>query len=305
MPFSKLRLKQIANEIRKAQKATLKGLRNGEDAASSEILALLKQLSKDLKHQLLDISEEKFQAFHLNRLLLIVDEQIKNFKKRSTDILKGKTKDAVERSKDFWIAQFDALKKVDAFFPAIPPIVSEQTLSVIGNLSTELISGLADDVAKKLKVELQKAVLGSKTPYETARGLDNIIGPRGNVGASAAADRIVRTEVNRAYSMADELMRQTNNDNRPTDAPRLIKIWVTAGDSRVRSAHEEMNLLWVYADDDFRVPIAGKGGDLSGKNEYMSGPHDPKASAGNVVNCRCVIYTAPEYMAAEYGAKEQ
>lgn len=305
MPFTKAQLKQTAERIRNAQIQALKSLRAGENAASKEMLALLKTMYRDLKREVLYVTDGPFKTFHLKRLLQIVDDAIAAFDIQAKEIMSGHAENAMAAAREFWIDQFNAVKKIDSFYPAIPPLVSEESLSVIGTLSTELIQGLSDDVSKRLKLEIQRVVMGQRTPFEATKAMAHVIGPRGDVGAGAAADRIVRTEVNRAYSMTDELFRQENQDSRPADAPLLIKIWATSEDARVRPTHELVDLKWVYADEEFKVQIADKHGDPSGRHEMMTGPHDPKASAGNVVNCRCTTYTVPEYLASDFDATQQ
>lgn len=305
MPFTKAQLAKIGAEIRKANRLALKGLRSGEDQAVKEILKLLKQMNDDLKASLLDLKPSEFKASQLKRLQVMIDTAIMDFKDRASQAMAKHAKSSVEISRAFWIDQMDALRKIDKFVPAVMPVISDEGLSVISTLSVEVVKGLADDTAKKLKLELQKAVMGNQTPYDAAQAVSEIVGPRGNIGASAAAERIVRTEVNRAYNLTDELFRQQSLEQRPEDAPPIVKIWVAAPDDRVRASHEKVDHLYVYADDEFKVPIAGKKGVLTDRFELMTGPHDPKASAANVVNCRCTTYTVPEYLASDFDAKPQ
>ncbi len=61
----------------------------------------------------------------------------------------------------------------------------------------------------------------------------------------------------------------------------LVKEWVPTLDNRTRPAHRDMaNSPGIPLDQDFMV-----GG------EAMDRPGDPKASAENVINCRCALFT--------------
>jgi len=60
---------------------------------------------------------------------------------------------------------------------------------------------------------------------------------------------------------------------------KLVKKWLPAEDARTRPAHAAMaNKPYIPMDDKFNV-----GG------EMLSRPGDPAGSAGNVINCRCVL----------------
>lgn len=59
---------------------------------------------------------------------------------------------------------------------------------------------------------------------------------------------------------------------------KLKKEWVTAEDERVRSSHRQADGQLVGIDKNFLV-----------NGEYLSRPGDPNGSAGNVINCRCVV----------------
>jgi hypothetical protein len=303
--FTKAELKAIAGRIRKAQKDAMKALRSTEEGASESILALLRNLHNDITADLSAIQSDKFMAFHLKRIQSVVDSAIQNFKATAQAATISDTSKAMQITQRLWSDRLDVLQKLEVGPVGIVPVLSDESLAVIQSLSTELISGLADETAKKIKLELQKGVLGSASPFDIARAIEPVVGLRGGVGASAAADRIVRTEINRAFSMADEMFRRGAIEDRPEDAAPLVKIWATAGDDRVRDTHAEMDGLYVMAEDDFRVPLSGKGGKASSRTEPMTGPHDPKASAGNVVNCRCVLYTVPEYLADQFGGRPQ
>lgn len=59
--------------------------------------------------------------------------------------------------------------------------------------------------------------------------------------------------------------------------------WIAANDHRTRHAHRKVD--GDITDNEFTVPVYK--GDLKIGEERMKGPGDPKASKGNVINCRC------------------
>lgn len=87
------------------------------------------------------------------------------------------------------------------------------------------------------------------------------------------ADTIARTETNAAYINGDWAAAQALGEFGPVE-----KVWVASIGPRTRVDHAEAH--------DQTVPMADPF-DVGG--EAMMFPHDPNASAGNVVNCRCHV----------------
>jgi hypothetical protein len=70
----------------------------------------------------------------------------------------------------------------------------------------------------------------------------------------------------------------------------LRKEWVSAEDARTRNSHRFANGQIVDMDQPFRINIPLDQRVIGGDEfELMMIPGDPSASAGNVINCRCVI----------------
>ena len=97
--------------------------------------------------------------------------------------------------------------------------------------------------------------------------------------AKYRATRIARTEVvgmsNRASFMSAESAGMQNT---------MQKFWIPYLDERTRFSHAEMeNYPPIPLDESFIVNTA------DGGTDKMLYPGDPNGSAGNVINCRCVI----------------
>ena len=92
------------------------------------------------------------------------------------------------------------------------------------------------------------------------------------------ARMIVRTESQKAafYGRklgADKIEYETTSE------------WIAANDHRVRHSHHDVDGDIIDTGAKFKVPrMRGK---FQIGYDMMSGPGDPKASAGNVINCRC------------------
>jgi hypothetical protein len=69
--------------------------------------------------------------------------------------------------------------------------------------------------------------------------------------------------------------------------------WIAANDHRTRHSHRRVDGDVVDPYQKFKVPVFK--GDLQIGEETMEGPGDPKASAGNVINCRCTSASRIKY----------
>lgn len=122
----------------------------------------------------------------------------------------------------------------------------------------------------------QKQGWGIERMVTELENLDAIMGYR--------ARRIVRTELGIAANFGHNLAAEEVDFE-------VDKEWITANDHRVRDSHRKMDGQLIDTDLHFEVPVY-KGKTLIGE-ERMSGPGDPSASAGNVINCRCTIALVP------------
>lgn len=100
------------------------------------------------------------------------------------------------------------------------------------------------------------------------------------------SETIARTESHTAAQFS-------SNQSVAIAAPEATKIWTTAGDERVRSfsegdkySHRAIDGQEKLMNQPFEVP--GRNG-----TELLDFPGDPKGSAANIINCRCVqVYDA-------------
>lgn len=94
------------------------------------------------------------------------------------------------------------------------------------------------------------------------------------------ARMIVRTEIAKAQFYGRQLAEQDSEW-------KLNKTWVAADDARTRPSHHKIDDKTIAYDNKFSVDMY-KGRVRIGV-ELMDGPGDPTASAGNIINCRCVL----------------
>lgn len=148
--------------------------------------------------------------------------------------------------------------------------------ALINYFRTDLLTEAVFPVSETTRIQIM-AVL-SKAQTE-GWGVERIVRELSNDELTIYRARmIVRTESTRAMFYGQKLGEQESNWE-------SIKIWIAADDHRTRHSHNKV-------DDDktdsrFAVPVY-KGGVQIGV-DMMEGPGDPKASAGNLINCRCTI----------------
>ena len=133
-------------------------------------------------------------------------------------------------------------------------------------------------------------VAGEKTPFQIMQAVGNLLRTqplRGEMGPIAnQAERIVRTEMNQAFSIAARV----RGNEIAADVPGMLHYWRSARDGRVRDTH---------ATADSRYRPGGSPGPIPWNKPFsvggtsMRNPHDPRGGAANNVNCRCV---AIQYM---------
>lgn len=87
---------------------------------------------------------------------------------------------------------------------------------------------------------------------------------------------IARTE---SASAGNEGKERSAREWSEESGERLYKLWIAGGSKEPRQTHLDV-------DDDIAIPIEAQ---WNVGGEMMDRPHDPNASAENVINCSCVV----------------
>lgn len=160
--------------------------------------------------------------------------------------------------------------------------------------SADLIVTIGRELIPKVNASIARAVLGGVTPFEAMKQIDSLVGNgpgRGGIhrtdgpgGASYQAERIVRTEVNRVYSVAlDSFNGELVNSLGPNASKKLKKRWVSGPwrEGR-RENHREMDGEEVPFDETF--------------SNGLKYPRDPAAfdKPEEVINCGCTWVLVPD-----------
>ena len=136
------------------------------------------------------------------------------------------------------------------------------------------IKQMQDTTKNMLALVIKKGVENGETNREIAIRLRNT----GKVDSKFRALRIARTETLGMYNSATQASVDETGLN-------FDKVWSTTKDLRTRRRKKKSKWdHWVM--DGAKVK---KGEDFMVSGEPLSFPGDPKGSAGNIINCRCVL----------------
>lgn len=118
-------------------------------------------------------------------------------------------------------------------------------------------------------------------------GISKIVSELGTIDMTVSrAYTIVRTESLKAMQYGQKVAASSSRW-------QSVNQWISAHDDRTRHSHRIVDGMKVDEGQRFPVPIFKtiKGVDYQQGVDLMTGPGDPFASAGNVINCRCTLVT--------------
>lgn len=141
-----------------------------------------------------------------------------------------------------------------------------ERITSVTNMSKAKARGVINDVI---------AAMPGEDEFDVGRQIKKSLEKQGGKISKWRARMIARTEVVSASNAGQQIGAEAAN------VP-MKKTWVSTMDDRVRDRHARMNGVSVGLENDFIV-----GG------EPMNTPGDPRASAGNTVNCRCTVSYQP------------
>lgn len=99
------------------------------------------------------------------------------------------------------------------------------------------------------------------------------------------AQTIARTVTRASATTTQKSTWKEMNDDEPDEDEKIMRVWVTRRDGKVRPSHRKMDGL--YVDVDGKFPEVDAEGNRTGKT--LDGPAVGTAGVGNIANCRCVI----------------
>ncbi len=309
---------------------TAQGIRNVERA--------IRELRDEIGARLLAFTgaaDEPFRIALVPRLRAEIDEALESFRIGASGEIQARLTDAFDLGGRVTATAFQR-----AGLPVLFPSISPELLSVlrasVENVLAEIVSDLGDRIGQQLRfaavgLEPSSAAISRvanllRTSTEVRRGL------RRRVGFGFQAESIVRTEVGRMFSSAQ----QAASEQIAGTIPDLRKRWVTT--LRQRRGHVDVERRYATGGEIGPIPVSQRfkvtdftrtgrtsfltlGGRIQPQFGTVVGqrvvrtkpftrrgriivdrmlhPRDPAGSAGNVISCTClVIEVIPEIESA-------
>lgn len=250
-----------------------------EDRAAEAQLRLLRTMRKELLAKL--ASAKGFRSWQLKQLLAAVDAYVAQGRVTATSALVESATAAAKLG-----AEAAAVQLVAA--PGLAG-VSRALLNQLVKLGRASLHDVWRELGVSLKRAIRRTVLGIDDPFEAMKRLAALIRDEKTFGSAfTRAEIIVRTETNRAFSGANAESAQQAAAIAKKTGGRVVKWWLTAGDSRVRPDHVQAGKDYTRAK---AIPLEEP---FEVGGERLMYPLDPDASAEQTVNCRCVMLQAVE-----------
>lgn len=253
------------NLKRKISKITREGDKLDKETAKS-FFRILRDTRRRINTGILEAPE--LDVVWLTRIRDSVDEHIVSFRDRITG-------DLLDKESTSWL---QGIRMVDeplgtAGITLAIPSVSEELLRTLQFDSTDLITGLSDDMRSKVRTTLNRAVLGELKPEQAIKRINSELELIGNRG-----EKIVRTEVGRSFSIAN----QARQSQAQEILPQLKKQWQISEVARTRDGHREANGQIRDINKSFDIR-----NDRTGVIDKLMFPRDPTAPPEQVIKCRC------------------
>lgn len=268
--------KKIADIIKKA---------NGLDEISyKRMVNILSDFQKRLANEIREQATpglNRMTVQQMNAIDIFLKREIPKIQATLISALNGVQSEAWNLGNNLAI---ETLASVGLNIGAVP-VFSPEQFQIATEISADLIKGINNDMLGKINLEIRTAVLGEKNVYETMKRVDDVLGltAQGKTtsgGVTYRAERIVRTETNRAFNLANRVQVEKLSQQ----IKGLKHAWVAEVDQRTREEH-------IKADDDYNPDGGGQAIPVDEPfvvgGEKLMYPGDPAGSAWNVINCRC------------------
>lgn len=288
-----------------------------EDATVRSILAMFKQLRKEVADAIVAVPPDRWEAFRLRALQQHIRRLIDTFERRLKDEISAAFEYAVADGRD---SVLEPLLELSTTLPrelqdviGTRPVLAdfrpnisisaatfmgptESQANVAVDFTAALIQNIVEPMRAQIDTVLRRAILGRLKPLEAMRAVTKILGVEAQAGVwakrkpivsgvAARAETDVRTEMQRMYNLSHfgqmNMLSQTMAD--------LTKRWIATSDMRTRGSHlkihAETRLKPIPVTKPFwLIPMKGP---RRGKRYPLMYPGDPTAPPELTINCRC------------------
>jgi SPP1 gp7 family putative phage head morphogenesis protein len=247
-----------------------------EDEAAKRMRGLMTDLRRDVAVQI--TGEDDYTNLRLKGLQDSYGRLIDKFGADAQQLAKGAVGDSWAMGGDMVNQQLATIGMDGIHFSP-----STAQAAVVLDFTSDLITGIENDIRKGVDTQVRLAVLGAKSPFQAMKDVTTVMGIPSRAsdrakGLTYRAEMIVRTETGRAFNMAN----QSSQEEAAKKIPGLRKEWLATADDRTRQSHLNAHGQVVDVDKPFNI-----GGYL------MMYPNDPAGPASETINCRCTSVTLP------------
>ncbi len=248
-----------------------------QDDTIRRSMQILNDTRKDIADRLISFGEDNFDVSNLQRLQGVVDNALLQFESRFDSDLK-------QSASSFWDQGFKTTTEplenvVGINIQSLGP--TQGLLEIIQTANSDLVKDVTRRARNQINNELRQAVFGLKRPMDAQRDIVKALSAQKQQGTrknlAAAAERIVRTQMNQIFSIAQE----QGFVQAKKQIPDLQRQWITARDNRVRGPGSNPASKGNHRRLDGEIRDVGE--------RFSNGllfPRDPAGKAEDVVNCR-------------------
>lgn len=234
-------------------------------------ISYLTSLRDGFRAQLAGGQLTEFGEFRLNEQIAAFDAMIDDYWAKMRSLSNSSIQDSYSLGERTVVEPAQEVGLQVSFFRP-----SDAQLQVIMNYTADLIGGITEEMRGRIHTAIRLNALGYAPMRKAMRDIEDILGvPAGakeKTGFAYRAERILRTETNRAYNVAIVAQQERLAEERPG----LRKMWVATADKRTRISHLNAHRQIKPIDQPFEVGFS--------KLKY---PLDPTAPAEETINCRC------------------
>ena len=256
------KLQQITRNFNRLERATLQ-----------QSIKLLKDVRNQVAGQL---TGTDFSQFRVAEQQKAIDAIIAEYEEQARDMASDASLQAYKLGGQSVIDPLKAANvKVSFFRP------SKAQVDVLTQFSADLIGGkIAPELRHSINRSIQLNALGGNSSIDAMKDITQALFKSNRPptarepvkGIAYEAERILRTETNRAYSIATNAQQEKLAE----DVPGLQKQWLATGDNRTRLSHLNAHGDIVDVGEPFVVGGA-----------KLMFPLDPAGPPQETINCRC------------------
>lgn len=215
-------------------------------------------------------AQKDWQIYQAQSLLVEIERQLRAWSVIASSIATGQLHTVSDLGAEQVMA---ALKSGVGVNIGPTPMISRDFVAVAYQTMPWMISNVGDEIIKRVGSVLQQAVLAQQTPLDAMHTIGTLTGKGAFATPFLRGEAIVRTEYGRIASTAN----YSTLSGLAQGQKGLQKEWSAVIDARTRPDHAAADGELRDIDETF---------DIGGEAALY--PHDPRLSADQTINCRCI-----------------